>query len=61
MEDAMCWELDYLFFAEREKGKKAEIAKEQRSGVIKTLLDEANKQTEPHVEAPRVNESMPAK
>ena len=57
----MCWEMDYLFFAEQEKAKKAEIAKEQRSGVIKNLLDEANKQTEPQVEASRVNEVVPAK
>jgi hypothetical protein len=57
----MCWEMDYLFFAEQEKAKKAEIAKEQRSGVIKNLLDEANKPPESPVEAPRVNESVPAK
>jgi hypothetical protein len=61
MEDPMCWEMDYLFFAELEKAKKAEIAKEQRSGLIKSLLDEANKQTEPQVEASRVNKVVPAK
>jgi hypothetical protein len=60
MEDFMCWEMDYLFFAEQEKAKKAEIAKEHRDGVIKNLLDKANKQTE-SPEAPRVNEVVPAK
>ena len=57
----MCWEMDYLFFAEQEKAKKADVAKEQRSGVINNLLDKANKQTETHVEASRVNEVAPAK
>jgi hypothetical protein len=61
MENPMCWEMDYLFFAEQEKAKKAEIAKEQRSGVINNLLDNANKQTETRVEASRANEAVPAK
>jgi hypothetical protein len=42
-------------------GREAEITKEQRTGVIKNLLNEANKQTESHVEAPRVSEVVPAK
>jgi hypothetical protein len=61
MENPMCWEMDYLFFVEQEKAKKAEIAKEQRSGVINNLLDNANKQTETRVEASRANEAVPAK
>jgi hypothetical protein len=60
-EDPMCWEMDSLFFAQQEKAKKAEIAKEQRSGVIKHLLDQANKQPESQIEAPPVNEDVPAK
>jgi hypothetical protein len=62
MEDSMCWEMDHLFFAEQEKAKKAEIAKEQRNGVIKNLLEAANNnQTESTGEAPRVDEVVSAK
>lgn len=58
----MCWEMDYLFFAEQEKAKKAETTKEQRAGVVKNLLNEANKQAETsNVEATPVNEVVPAK
>jgi hypothetical protein len=53
--------VDYLFFAEQEKAKKAQITKEQRDGVIKNLLDKANKQTDTPVEAACVNERVPAK
>jgi hypothetical protein len=61
MEAPMCWEMDYLYFAEQEKAKKAEIAKEQRTGVIKDLLDEANRRTESLAEAPPGDEVVPAK
>jgi len=61
MEDPICWEMDYQLFAKQEKTKKAEIAKEQRAGVIKNLLDEANKPTDSNVEAPCLNEVVPAK
>jgi hypothetical protein len=61
MEASMCWEMDHLFFADQEKVKKAEIAKEHRDGVIKNLLGKANKQPDSPVEAPPVNEVMPAK
>lgn len=58
----MCWEMDHLFYAELEKAKKAEAAKEERAGVIKNLLNDANKQAETvNVEATPVNESVPAK
>jgi hypothetical protein len=43
MEDLMCWEMDYKFFAEQ---KKAQESQEQRAGVIHKLLKEANKQGE---------------
>jgi hypothetical protein len=59
MEDPMCWEMDYQFFAEQEKAKKAEIAKEQRAGVIKNLLDEVSKKIES--QAPRVDDVVPTK
>jgi hypothetical protein len=45
MEDTMCWETDYQFWAEQ---RKAEIQKKQdeRAAVIKDLLNEANKQAD---------------
>jgi hypothetical protein len=51
----MCWEIDYNFWAEQKKAQeqKAESRnkEEQRSGVIRQLLDEANEQAEkPKVE-----------
>lgn len=58
----MCWEMDYLLYAELEKAKKAEAAKEERAGVVKNLLNDANKQAERvNVEVAPVNESVPAK
>jgi hypothetical protein len=46
MEDPMCWEIDYHFWAEQRKAQEqkaqARIKEEQRSGVIRQLLDEAN-------------------
>jgi hypothetical protein len=62
MEDAMCWEMDYEFFIEQEKAKKAEKTQEQRSGVIKNLLNEASKSAENAEVAPTpVKEIVPAK
>jgi hypothetical protein len=46
MEDSMCWEIDYKFFAEQKKAHEARIKQEQRAGVIDQLLSEANKQGE---------------
>jgi hypothetical protein len=58
----MCWEMDYLFFVEQEKAKKAEAEKEERAGVIKNLLSDANKQAEGvDVEATPVQEVVAAK
>lgn len=58
----MCWEMDHLFFAEQEKAKKAETTKEQRAGVIKNLLKDANKQAEKsHPQTAPVDEVVPAK
>jgi hypothetical protein len=59
MEDQMCWEIDYRFLAEQ---KKARAEQEQREGVIKTLLNEANKQADDtRIEAPAISEAAPAK
>ena len=58
----MCWETDYWFLAEQEKARKAEITKEQRAGVIKNLLNEANQQAEKaDAEKAPLDETVPAK
>jgi hypothetical protein len=41
MEDSMCWEMDYRFFAEQKKAQENRIKEEQRAGVIDKLLSEA--------------------
>ena len=62
MEDPMCWEVDYKFFAEQKKAQDARIKQEQRAGVIDRLLNDANTQGEkPEVEATPVKEVAPAK
>jgi hypothetical protein len=62
MEDPMCWEIDYKFFAEQKKAQDARIKQEQRAGVIDRLLNEANKQGEKtEVEGTPVKEVAPAK
>jgi hypothetical protein len=38
MEDSMCWEIDYRFFAEQKKAQEARIKQERRAGVIDQLL-----------------------
>jgi hypothetical protein len=43
MENSMCWEMDYRFFAEQKKAQETRIKEEQRAGVIDKLLSEANK------------------
>jgi hypothetical protein len=67
MEDPMCWEIDYKFFAEQKKAQDARIQQEQRAGVIDRLLNEANKQGDnkqgekTEAEGTPVNEVAPAK
>ncbi len=62
MEDPMCWEIDYQFFAERKKAQDARIKQEQRAGVIDRLLTEANKQgEETEAEGTPAKEVAPAK
>ena len=64
----MCWEIDYQFLAEQKlaeqkKAQQARAEQEQRDGVIKTLLSEANKQADDTTKtaAPEVSEAAPAK
>jgi hypothetical protein len=62
MEDLMCWEMDYKFFAEQKKAQESRMREEQRAGVIHKLLNEANKQGESsNVEGTQVKEVAPAK
>jgi hypothetical protein len=62
MEDSMCWEIDYKFFAELEKARENRTKQEQRAGVIDSLLNEANKQSDKaNVEGTTVKEVAPAK
>ena len=62
MEDTMCWEIDYKFFAEQKKAKEIRIEQERRAGVIDQLLNEANKQGEKsNDEETPVKETMPGK
>ena len=58
----MCWEIDYKFFAELEKARESRTKQEQRAGVIDSLLNEVNKQSEQtNVEGTTVKEAAPAK
>ena len=62
MEDSMCWEIDYKFFAELEKARETRTKQEQGADVIDSLLNEANKQSDKaNVEGTTVKEVAPAK
>jgi hypothetical protein len=62
MEDSMCWELDYWFYAEQEKAKKAKAREEHDAGVIKDLLNVATAEAEqPYPETAPVKEVASAK
>jgi hypothetical protein len=62
MEDSMCWEIDYKFLTELEKARETRTKQEQREGVIDSLLNEANKQSDKaNVEGTTVKEVAPAK
>jgi hypothetical protein len=58
----MCWEIDYRFLEEERKAQEAHLKQEQqRAGVIKELLDDANKADKPAVEATPPQEVATAK
>jgi hypothetical protein len=59
MEDSMCWEIGYRFFAEQKKAQ--EIKQERRAGLIDRLLNEANRQGEKTAEETPAKEAAPAK
>jgi hypothetical protein len=63
MEDPMCWEMDYHWFAEQQKAQEKEREKQkekqaQRADAIDKLLREANK---PVDEPTPAKETIPAK
>jgi hypothetical protein len=62
MEDPMCWEMDYHWFAEQQKAQQKEQEKQrekqkqaQRADTIDKLLSEANQ------EADTADKTLPAK
>ena len=57
----MCWEIDYLFFAEQKKAHESRTKEEHRAGVLNQLLEEANKQAEKASEGTPTKEVAPAK
>jgi hypothetical protein len=64
MEDPMCWEMDYHWFAEQQQAQEREQEKlkqkqAQRAAAIDKLLSEAK--TEVADETPPVKETVPAK
>jgi hypothetical protein len=62
MEDSMCWEIDYKFFAEQKKAQETRVKQERRAGVIDQLLNDANKQGgDTKVEGTSAEEVAPAK
>jgi hypothetical protein len=64
MEDLMCWEIDYKFFAELEKARETRTKQERRAGIIGNLLNEANanqQSDKTNVEGTTVKEIAPAK
>jgi hypothetical protein len=68
MEDPMCWEMDYYWFAEQQKAQEKEQKKDrekqqqaQRAVAIDKLLSEANQQAEKPGEAAPTKETAPAK
>jgi hypothetical protein len=64
MEDPMCWEMDYYWFAEQQKAQekqKEEQKQAQRAEAIDKLLSEANQQADRADETPPGKETVPAK
>jgi hypothetical protein len=57
----MCYEIDYMFFAEQKKAQEAQKKQEQRAGVINKLLNEATQAEPAKIDNAPVNEVAPAK
>jgi hypothetical protein len=62
MEDPMCWEMDYHWFAEQHKAQEKQKQHEkQRAEAIDKLLRQANKEADTADETLPVKETIPAK
>jgi hypothetical protein len=68
MEDPMCWEMDYHWFAEQQKAQEKEREKKrekqkqaQRAEAIDQLLTEANKGADTAGDRPAAKESVAVK
>jgi hypothetical protein len=70
MEDIMCWEMDYQYFAEQKKAqenkiknkiKQDQVKEEQRDKLIAKLLDDAKEQGEKTQPEAPIKEPTPAK
>jgi hypothetical protein len=62
MEESMCWEIDYKFFAEQKKAQQTRITQQRRADLVDRLLNDANQQgKETKVEGTPAKEAAPAK
>jgi hypothetical protein len=61
MEVSMCYEIDYMFFAEQKKAQEAQKKQEQRAGVINKLLTGATPAKPAKVGSEPIKEVAPAK
>jgi hypothetical protein len=64
MEDPMCWEMDYYWFAEQQKALEKDREKQQqaqRADAIDKLLSDANKQADQVDKTEPVKATIPAK
>jgi hypothetical protein len=60
MEESMCWEIGYEFFAEQKKAQETRIKQQRRADLIEQLLNDADQQ-ESEVEGRPAKEVAPAK
>jgi hypothetical protein len=61
MEDAMCYTRDHKHFEEQQKKADTKFRQKRQSGLINTMLDDANKQAEKAKEATPIKDVAPAK
>jgi hypothetical protein len=57
----MCYTRDYKHFEEQQKKADVKFRQERQSGLINTMLDDANKQAEKAKEATPIKDVAPAK
>jgi hypothetical protein len=61
MEDAMCYSRDYKLFEDQQKKADAQFKRQRQSGVLDTMLNDANKKAEEAKEATPTKDVAPAK